>query len=222
MQLLAESPTLWFENVGHPNQFGIGSRAHLVHRRSAMNFDGDFADPEIARHLFVHFAGCDVQHHFLFARRKRFEALSQLRNVIFDDPPLSVALDGSHDGIKHVLIAKRLGEEVYRAMLHSVNGHCNVSVSGHHHHWNSNANLDQSGLEFKAVHVWQSDIEDNAARPVREVCRKEVLRRGIGLRLKSNRVKESLQRTAHGSVVVDDVHKWLLVGGVPHAFRHTP
>ena len=68
MRLSAELLAVWFENVSHPNQLGIGPRAHLVHRRSAMTFDRDFADPEIAGHLFVHFAGCDVQHHFLFAR----------------------------------------------------------------------------------------------------------------------------------------------------------
>ena len=67
MRLSAEFPTVWFENVGHPNQLGIGSRAHLVHCRSAMNFDGDFADPEIAGDLLIHFAGRDVQHRLLLA-----------------------------------------------------------------------------------------------------------------------------------------------------------
>jgi hypothetical protein len=46
-----------------------------------------------------------------------------VRICIFDDPPLSVALDGSHDGIEHVLITKRLGKEVYGAMLHGANRH---------------------------------------------------------------------------------------------------
>ena len=41
-----------------------------------------------------------------------------------------------------------------------------------------------------------------------------VLRRGIGLGLKSDRVKETLQRAAHGSIVVDDVHEGLFVGGL--------
>ena len=68
MQLSAEPPTVWFESVSHPNQFGIGSRPHLVHGGAAVNFDGDFADPKIAGHLLVHFAGCHVQHYFLFAR----------------------------------------------------------------------------------------------------------------------------------------------------------
>ena len=72
-----------------------------------MKFDGDFADPEIAGDLLVHFAGSDQQHHFLFAPRKSFEPLTQLRDVILDDTPVSVALDRSHDSVKHVLIGKR-------------------------------------------------------------------------------------------------------------------
>jgi uncharacterized protein (DUF1330 family) len=154
IRLLAEFPTVWFESVGHPNQLGIGSRAHFVHGRTSMNFDRDFADPKVAGHLLVHFAGSNEQHHLLFARRKSFESLFQLRIIILDNPSLSIALDGSQNGIKHVLIAKWLGEEIYSTMLHCVNGHRNVSVPGHHHHRNSDADLDQSGLKLKAVHVW--------------------------------------------------------------------
>lgn len=43
MQLSAKFPKVWFENVGHPNEFGVGPRAHLVHGRTAMNFDGKTA-----------------------------------------------------------------------------------------------------------------------------------------------------------------------------------
>ena len=153
MPLSARFPMVGLESVGHSYQLGIGSRAHFVHGRATMNFDGDFADPKITGHLLVHLAGRDEQHHFLFAWRKRAEAFFQLRIVVLDDPSLSIALDGRKDGIKHVLIAKWLGEEVDRAMLHGVDGHRNVSISGHHHHRNSDAGLGQSGLKLEAVHI---------------------------------------------------------------------
>ena len=173
IRLSAEFSEDWLESIGHPNQLGIGSRAHFVHGRTSMNFDGNFADPEVAGDLLVHLAGRDEQHHFLLARRKRFEALFQLQIVVLDDPSLSIALDGGQDGIEHVLIAKRLGKEIDGAMLHGVDRHRNVSVSGHHHHRNSDADLDQPGLKLEAVHIGQSDVEDDAARPVREIYQRK-------------------------------------------------
>jgi|ERR1700734_366369 hypothetical protein len=67
-QLSVRRSTVWLERVGHPHQLGIGSGTHLVHGRPAMNFDGDFADSEIAGYLLIHLAGGDMQHDFLLAR----------------------------------------------------------------------------------------------------------------------------------------------------------
>jgi hypothetical protein len=159
-----------------------------------MSFNGDLADPEIAGHLLVHFAGCDVQHHFLFARRKSLKTLSQLRDVILDDSPLSVALDGRHDGIEQVLVVKRLWKKIHGAMLRRMHGHRNVPVPGHHRHRHAAPRLGQSFPKFEAVHIRKSDIEDNAAKPLREFCAEEISRRGINLGLKRDQVEESLKR----------------------------
>jgi hypothetical protein len=114
-----------------------------------MNFDGDLADSEITGHLLVHFSSRDNHHDLLFARRKSLKSLLQLRNVVLDDPALLIALDGSQNGVKHILIAKRFRKEVYSVMLHGVNRHRNVPKAGHHHDWNSDADLDQPGLKLK-------------------------------------------------------------------------
>jgi hypothetical protein len=57
--LPAKLPTAWLEGVGHPDEFGVGSRAHFVHGRTSMNFDRDFADPKVAGDLLIHFSGRD-------------------------------------------------------------------------------------------------------------------------------------------------------------------
>ena len=185
-----------------------------------MDFYGDFADAEIAGHLLVHFSGCDVKHYFLFARRKGFEALPQLRDVALDDAPLSVAFDGRHYGIEHVLVAKRFWKEIYGTVFHRMHGHRNVAKPGHHNHRHSNPRLGQSALKLKAVHVRKSDIKNDATRPLRELSFEEVFRRGVSLGLKSDRLEETFERTAHRNIVVNDVYKRSLVGDRWHPFCH--
>src|ERR1700730_2039508 len=124
---------LGLDHFGHPDEVGQGSRTHFAHGRTAMNFDRDLAYSQIAGYLLVHLAGRDQQHYLLFAGRQRFKPLVHLRNIVVSFPPLSIAFDGGHHGVKHVLIAKWLGKKVHRAPLHGSNRHGNVAISSHHH-----------------------------------------------------------------------------------------
>jgi hypothetical protein len=46
-------PAAWLES--HANEIGVGSCAHLVHGGATMDFNSDFANPDIAGHLLVSF-----------------------------------------------------------------------------------------------------------------------------------------------------------------------
>ena len=56
------------ECIRHAHKFCEGFCPHLSHDIAAMNLHGDLADADFAGDLFVHQAGRDEPHDFLFAR----------------------------------------------------------------------------------------------------------------------------------------------------------
>jgi hypothetical protein len=89
-----------------------------------------------------------------------------LRGLRFERSPLLVSADGSYCRIQHILIAKRLEEEIDCASLHGLNRHRYVAISCHHNDRQANAHLSELSLEFQAVHVWEPDVNNNATAQV--------------------------------------------------------
>src|SRR3989344_8430345 len=50
------------QGLGHPHQVGQRARAHLPHRRAAVDLHGDLRQRQLARHLLVELAGGDQSH----------------------------------------------------------------------------------------------------------------------------------------------------------------
>src|SRR5215203_3801789 len=78
------------DHLRHPDQVRQGLDAHFAHDRTAMNFDGDLAKSEVARHLLVHLPGRDQEHDLLLARRQGPKPLSNIRNLPVEGAPLPV------------------------------------------------------------------------------------------------------------------------------------
>ena len=62
----------------------------------------------------------------------------QVHDYLVRLAPLSIPVDRRHYGIEHVLITKRLGQEIDRSSLHGPDGHRNVAMAGHEDNWNVN------------------------------------------------------------------------------------
>src|SRR5262245_27993808 len=61
-------------------------------------------------------------------------------------------------------------------------------------------------MKIQPIHVGQADVDDDASWFVDELRRQKIARRRVGTRVKPHRLEQLLQRTAHGRVVVDNVH----------------
>src|SRR5580692_10957683 len=98
--------------IGHSHQFRKRFCPHFAHDIAAVNFDGDFADPEFPGNLLVHKSGGDPPHDLLLAAGERVEARLELGGIAGALAPVAVALEADLHRIEHVLIAKRFRQEL--------------------------------------------------------------------------------------------------------------
>src|SRR5215471_4655327 len=194
------------EHFRHPHQVGQRARGHFPHDMPAMDLDGNLAQPQFARDLFVHQAGGDQAHHLAFAFGQAVEACPQLRCSLLVLAPASIALERGGDRIQHVLIAKRLGQKIDRAGFHGLDRHRDVAVAGHEYDGNMDVRLGELGLEIEAAEPGQSHIEHEAACHVGKLASQQVRGRAERLDPETDRTKQASERFAHGFIVVDDKH----------------
>ena len=74
-----------FEGFRCPHEVRQGSYAHLPHEVTSMDLDGDFAEPEFSRCLFIHQARGDKRHDLPFARRERLEPPAEFGKLLADE-----------------------------------------------------------------------------------------------------------------------------------------
>ena len=179
-----------------------------------MDLDGDFAEPEFSRYLFIHQARRDKRHDLPFARRERLEQPAEFGKRLFAIASLPVPFDRLRNGIEHVLMAKRLRQEIDRSCFHSPHRHGDVSVARYHDNGDVNIRSNQLSLEVEAAHSGQPDVEHNTTRRRGELVLQEFRRRAEQSGLKADRSKQAAQRFANLRVVIDDENDWRLEGCV--------
>src|ERR1700758_5542827 len=81
------------EGFGCPYEVRQGPYAHLPHNVTSMDLDGDFTEPKLPCHLFVHQSGGDKRHDFPLARRERLEQSAQFGKRLFGITSLAVPFD---------------------------------------------------------------------------------------------------------------------------------
>lgn len=125
--------------------------------------------------------------------------------------PIPIDRDG--DRVQHVLIAERLGQKIERAGLHGLDTHGNVAVTGHEDDRHAIAQGDQLRLQIEAAGSGQPDIQNQAARAIRQGGGEQVVRRSEGQRIESDRPEQVLQAVADALVILDDDNQGSGFGG---------
>jgi len=169
-----------------------------------MDLDGDFTEPDFRRHLLIHQPRGDKRHDLPFARRELLEQSPQLGKRLFAVASFAVPFDRLCDGVEHVLMAKRLCQEIDRSCFHSPDGHRDVSMTRYHDNGDMNVRIGQLSLEVETAHSGQPDVEHKAAWRVRELLLQEFRRRAEPSWLKADRSEQAAQRIANLRVVIND------------------
>src|SRR5262245_49788342 len=122
-----------------------------------MDLDSDLAKTEGTGDLLIHQARRDQRHDLVFASGQPFERLAQGPIRLVSLSGVFVVPEGCSYGIQHVLIAKRLGQEVDGTRLHGAHRHRYVAMPGHEDDRDADIGLLELGLEIQPAYAWQPD-----------------------------------------------------------------
>src|SRR3984957_11165623 len=136
--VLLESGAMNSEHFGLSYQIGQRLCSHFLHDMPPMNLHGNLGKSKFGCYLFIHETGRYRSQNLPLAGGQGLKQRLQVRDCLVRLAPLSIPLDRRHYGIEHVLITKRLGQEIDRSSLHSPDGHRNVAVARHEDNWNVN------------------------------------------------------------------------------------
>ena len=95
-----------------------------------------------------------------FAPSERSDVVAKA--ALLAGAPHPILYDRRIDGIKHVLIAKGLGQEVDGTGLHAAHGHWDIAVAGDEHHGDADFQLGEALLEIESAGARQAHVEHKA------------------------------------------------------------
>ena len=128
----------------------------------------------------------------------------QVRGVLVGFASLAIPFNRHRHSVQHVLVAKRLGQEIDRSALHRPDGHRNVAMAGHEDDWNLNVGLGQLGLKIQPALSGQPDVKHQAAGDIRQPALQHFGRRTEHLNLQSHRLEKIAEPSAYRRVVFND------------------
>src|SRR5262249_55212693 len=135
-----------------------------VHCPAAMHFDRCFRDADVVSNLFAEAAAHHLYHDLALPRAQRSEAVFQARQRLLTLPAYPVARKAELDGVKQILVAERLCEELDGAPLHRLNRHGNIAMSRDEDNRKVSFGSGEFLLEVEAALTGQPDIEHQAHR----------------------------------------------------------
>src|ERR1700730_3716455 len=115
--------------VRHSHELGKRSRVHLPHDLPAVNLHRHLAQAQVRCNLLVGPSDDNKRHDLPLALGKSSEALAQLGKANRLAASFPVTLDRRVNCIEHILIVKRLAEELDGARLHRPHAHRDVPVA---------------------------------------------------------------------------------------------
>src|SRR5262249_39573988 len=109
----------------------------LMHRPAAMHLHGGFGNSDIVGYLFAKAPARYLNHDFALPRAQRGETLPEIRQSFLTFASCTSARKAELNGIKEVLIAEWLGQELNGAPFHRL-----------HRHWDVTMPCDEDDWEF--------------------------------------------------------------------------
>jgi hypothetical protein len=183
------------EALGHSDEIGKRTGAHLSHHFSAVRLHGDLTRPELRSDLLVQQTGDDESHHFAFARSQRRVAMPKRLD-------LAASIDCLVDSIEQYGIAEGLRQKFNRSRLHRLHRRRHVAVAGDEDDRHFDA-IGETLLDVETMEIGKSHIEDQTMRHVNARMREELVRGSKRLGVPAGRANQQLERLADRDIVVE-------------------
>ena len=157
------------EFIRHPTEFGNRPGLHLSHQMAAMHLHGRLGDAQIAGDLLAKPALVDLNHDLALACSQSCETLPDRSQGFFTLTPGAIAREADLDGIKEILIAIRLREELNSAPLHRLHRHRDIAVPGDKDDWKFLLRRRELALKVETTSPRQSHVEHQAGRTIHRI-----------------------------------------------------
>src|SRR5207248_7580020 len=118
--------------------------------------------------LLVQPALCDLNQNRALTRSQYFESRPEHAQGFFILAARTVASESNIYSIQKILVSERLREKLDGAALHRLHGHRNVAMSGDEDDLGFDARRGEIALKIQAASPWQSHIEDQTGRAIRQ------------------------------------------------------
>src|SRR5215472_6212867 len=192
--------SLHIEGVRHPAELGKRTRLHLPHQVGAMHLHRGFGDADIVGDLLVQATGHDMEHDVTLAGAERVVTFLERGQRPFTLPTGTIASEAGLNGVKQILIAERLCEELYSAALHCLHSHRYVPVRS-----------SKIALKLKTASPRHSDVEYEASRPLRRIGLEKIGNRRKLTGMQPDRPQQPRNRIAKLGIVIDEQNSWICV-----------
>src|SRR5262245_6912372 len=177
---------------------------HLAHDLASVRFHRNLTDTDVAGNLLVEPPLQDPGHHFALTGSQRLETFPQRAQSPFSLASRAIAFEAEVDRVQQVLVPDRLGQELDRPSLHGLNRHGNVAIRGNENDRHINVRRRELSLEIETALPGQSDVENEASRPLRASGFQELRYRRQRSDLETDRLQQAAQRISDIRIVVDD------------------
>jgi DNA-binding NarL/FixJ family response regulator len=145
------------------DQIGKGLGFHLLHHTSAMRLNRNFADSQLAGHLFVEHSRDYQGHHLLLPLGQRCEVVAQRLQVSLSrHKHFATSLDRLADRTKKSLVRKRLRQEFDGSRLHRLNRHRYIAVARDEDDRHVGAIVCDALLQLQAAQSGHRNVEHQA------------------------------------------------------------
>src|SRR5712671_5783539 len=182
---------------------------------AAMHLHGRLGNAQIASDLLAKPALVDLNHDLALAWSQRCETILDRSHGFFTLTPGAIARETDLDGIKEILIAIRLREELNSAPLHRLHRHRDIAMPGDKDDWEFFLRRRELALKVETASPRQSHVEHQAAGPVRRGGLQKVGDGCKQLSLQAERPQQPPNRGPNVRIVVDDENSGV---GVRHYF----
>jgi hypothetical protein len=196
----------YFDPFGQANELGKRSHRQLLHNPGSMHFDSFLNSTEISCDLLIESAGYDMSKDLSLARGEGFNATHDrvhLRTISTDH---EILLQRKPDSRQKLIGRDGLGKKVHGSCSHRADAHRYVASPGEKHDWTLAPRFRKRSLDFQAVRLINSDIENRTARRCGIVLGEECTRGRKALNLESRLPQQSFQGFEDRRVVIDQIY----------------
>src|SRR3954452_7513031 len=169
-----------------------------------MHLHCGFGNADMARNLFAKAAVRDLNHDLALPGAQRREAFPEGGHGFLILPPSAITREAELNGVKELLITKRLRKELNGTTLHRLHRHRDVAVPCDEDDWDFSVRRGELALKIKTALPRKPDVEDQAGGAIQRIGLEKVGNGRKYVSIQAERSQQTPNRCAKVRIVIND------------------